>query len=95
MRTNLTVPFAEKDAAKSLGARWDPALRVWYISNVPDLAPFARWIHANEGTNASTRAAATPVSSTRPATVTRSPRNGPLCDCAVLPWEPCPHTPAT
>ena len=23
MRTNLAVPFADKDAAKSLGARWD------------------------------------------------------------------------
>ena len=44
MRTNLAVPFADKDAAKSLGARWDAARRVWYVENVDNLEQFLRWI---------------------------------------------------
>ncbi|WP_263251283.1 DUF5710 domain-containing protein [Saccharopolyspora rosea] len=49
----LDVPFAEKDEAKSLGARWDPAEKRWYaprtgmtdlerwaaLPDVPDLLP--------------------------------------------------------
>lgn len=30
MRINLQVPYAEKDAAKRLGARWDMARKVWF-----------------------------------------------------------------
>ena len=43
MRVNLKVPFAEKDEAKKLGARWDAARKIWYVENKPDMAPFARW----------------------------------------------------
>ena len=43
MRLNLKVPFAEKDQAKKLGARWDPARKLWYVEGKDDLAPFARW----------------------------------------------------
>lgn len=44
MRINLNTPFAEKDQAKALGARWDVARKTWYIENVEDLTPFKRWI---------------------------------------------------
>lgn len=44
MRINLKCPFSEKDQAKALGARWDPARKVWYVENAADLAPFARWL---------------------------------------------------
>lgn len=44
MRVNLKCPFCEKDAAKSLGAKWDAAQKTWYIVNVEDLTPFMRWI---------------------------------------------------
>src|SRR5215831_6639908 len=38
----LDVPFAEKDEAKALGARWDPKARSWYAP--PDRsAAVARW----------------------------------------------------
>ncbi|WP_218604075.1 DUF5710 domain-containing protein [Pseudonocardia abyssalis] len=42
-RTYLDVPFTEKDAAKALGARWDPAARRWYDPSPPTagLAPWA------------------------------------------------------
>jgi hypothetical protein len=44
MRINLVTPFSEKDAVKALGARWDPAKRLWYITDVADLTPFMHWI---------------------------------------------------
>ena len=42
-RVDLDVPFAEKDEAKSLGARWDPQAKVWYVPEGKEAAPFARW----------------------------------------------------
>ena len=44
MRVNLNVPFSEKDEAKRLGARWDPAARTWYVKNIENLTPFLQWI---------------------------------------------------
>ena len=44
MRINLVTPFAEKDAVKALGARWDASKKLWYIVDVADLTPFMRWI---------------------------------------------------
>lgn len=40
----LKVPYAEKDEAKALGARWNPTRKCWYIPDGKDNAPFARWI---------------------------------------------------
>ena len=37
------MPFAEKDDAAALGARWDPALGRWYVPKGVDPAAFARW----------------------------------------------------
>ena len=42
-RTDLDVPFKEKDAAKALGARWDRKAQSWYVPPGVDVAPFARW----------------------------------------------------
>lgn len=42
-RTDLDVPYAEKDVAKQLGARWDPDVRRWYVPPGVDIRPFARW----------------------------------------------------
>ncbi len=39
----LDVPYAEKDAAKSAGARWDPDARRWYAPQVALLPKLARW----------------------------------------------------
>lgn len=44
MPTYLEVSFAEKDEAKSLGARWDADSRRWYVPDSVPLAPFARWL---------------------------------------------------
>lgn len=41
---SLAVPFEEKDAVKSAGARWNSALRVWEIHRSKDLNAVAKWI---------------------------------------------------
>lgn len=41
-RVDLKVPFAEKDEAKSLGARWDPQAKVWYVPEGNETAPTLR-----------------------------------------------------
>jgi len=43
-RIDLAVPFAEKDEAKKLGARWDPEKTLWYVPERIDPAPFQRWM---------------------------------------------------
>ena len=43
MTTFLTVPFAEKDQAKNLGARWNAERKKWYVPTGVDLAPFKKW----------------------------------------------------
>ena len=47
MRINLQCPYADKDQAKSLGARWDPEKKTWYVVDPQDLAPFAKWLGKN------------------------------------------------
>lgn len=44
--TYLVSSFADKDRVKSLGARWDPARRQWYVPEGRELAPFAQWLPA-------------------------------------------------
>ena len=94
MRTNLRVPFAEKDQAKRLGARWDAAQKVWYIENVMDTAPFARWL-PTEGTKAPSAsepkakvvAVKKPQAENTPITGRNYAPQPRVCDC--LPWDVC------
>lgn len=44
MRTNLNVPFSQKDEARRIGAKWDAARRTWYVENVENLKPFMKWM---------------------------------------------------
>ena len=43
-RTDLNVPFSEKDDAKKLGARWDVEKKIWYVPDNIDPKPFDQWI---------------------------------------------------
>jgi hypothetical protein len=43
MRFNLQVPFAEKDAAKQLGAHWNAASKLWYVEDKADMTSFWKW----------------------------------------------------
>ncbi len=100
MRINLVTPFAEKDAVKALGARWDAAKKVWYITDVADLTPFMRWIPdmgaakeksvGSGGQSAGATAVAPIRRSEGPTTTSVLQVAG--CDCKVLPWEDCEHT---
>ena len=40
---NLKVPFNEKEQAKSLGARWNAELKLWYVPQGVDSSPFDKW----------------------------------------------------
>jgi hypothetical protein len=40
----LTVPYAEKDQARELGARWNPTRKRWYVPDGVATEPFARWM---------------------------------------------------
>lgn len=42
-RLFIDVPIAEKDDAKALGARWDAAVRSWYIESREYDGPITRW----------------------------------------------------
>lgn len=44
----LAVPFGEKNAAKSLGARWDAERKSWYAASEADAARLSRWLPDNQ-----------------------------------------------
>lgn len=44
MRIDLKVPYSDKDAAKTLGARWDAVAKTWYLMDSLDLWPFRKWL---------------------------------------------------
>lgn len=100
MRINLKTPFAEKEAAKALGARWDGARKIWYITDVADLTPFMRWIP--DLATASQDAAPASAQSARAADKTTAGQPGRVitrpavalahCGCKALPWMDCEHT---
>lgn len=48
----LNVPYAEKDAAKALGARWNPTRRRWYVPDGAATEAFAKWIDGASGDGA-------------------------------------------
>jgi len=100
MRVDLRVPFAEKDAAKALGARWDAAKKIWYVQDVAELTPFMRWNPALKAASQGS-AGGTTRQSTKTGKAAVEPSEGaitgpaavtPHCGCNVLPWEDCEHT---
>lgn len=42
-RIYIEVPYAQKDEAKRLGARWDVEVRRWYITDKQDVLLFSKW----------------------------------------------------
>jgi hypothetical protein len=42
-RIYIEVPYAQKDEAKLLGARWDADVRRWYITDKQDVLLFSKW----------------------------------------------------
>lgn len=50
----ITVPYKQKDEAKTLGAKWDRQEQSWYVPVGVDPAPFAKWVHGIAATAADT-----------------------------------------
>lgn len=42
-RIYIEVPYAQKDEAKLLGARWDVEVRRWYITDKQNALLFSKW----------------------------------------------------
>ena len=47
----IDVPFSEKDEAKSLGAKWTPKLKKWYVEERKNYHKFEKWILGNKENN--------------------------------------------
>jgi len=47
-RTYLAVPYAEKDDAKQLGAKWDRQAKAWYVPADVELDAFAAWLPSRD-----------------------------------------------
>ncbi len=43
-KTYLRVPYAEKDAAKALGAKWDATKKRWYAPLNVEIEFFSKWM---------------------------------------------------
>ncbi len=48
----LNVPYAEKEKAKALGARWNSERKAWYVPDGKDIAPFKQWHAPNQNGSA-------------------------------------------
>lgn len=86
----LNVPYAEKDEAKALGARWNPTKRRWYVPDGVATAAFAKWA-GQGGATESAGASATSgrVDSYQGKTVTGANYVALEHDCN--PFESCPQ----
>src|SRR4051812_13730888 len=49
--TSLNVPYAEKDQARALGAKWNPKLKSWYVPPGIALEPFEKWLTKGAGSD--------------------------------------------
>jgi len=92
MRTNLKVPFAEKEEAKKLGAKWDAARKIWFVQGRTDLAPFARWSpvpHDSLGGNIEPAPESPARQQVTGKVIVGSAYSTQPRVCACLPWEVC------
>jgi hypothetical protein len=88
METYLKIPFSEKEAAKTLGAKWDWKVSLWYAPTPEIREACSRWPEV-------------PYPAEVKPIVTRINRNTEIqsktirgdryftMHCNCLPWEPC------
>jgi hypothetical protein len=57
----LNVPFAQKDAAKTLGAKWDATQKKWYVLDDKDLNLFSQWQSSSALESTNRKPAITPA----------------------------------
>jgi hypothetical protein len=71
-KTYLHVPYAEKDAAKALGAKWDAANKKWYVPAGVDPCIFSKW----QLTETAGKPAKATAPSTKPQPLAHSGKSG-------------------
>jgi hypothetical protein len=87
----LNVPYAEKDQARELGARWNPTRKRWYVPDGVATEAFARWMTKDgEAPSAasSSKSASAPDRDARAAKLMTGTRYVEL-DHACNPFETC------
>ena len=47
-KTYISVPFRDKEEAKSLGAKWDRQESSWYIPGNLDKSSFNKWLNRDD-----------------------------------------------
>lgn len=98
MRHDLKVPFADKDAAKKLGARWDASRKIWYVADNVDIARFTKWsptlLDASSSASVSQKTAPARIETTGKFHIGSNYVERPkVCEC--LPWDVCETCQAT
>ena len=89
----LNVPFAEKDLAKKLGARWDPVLKKWYMPlHHPTPEIFQKWMLSPSPAMSSVTAYPSP-SSSFPSVAAVAAAASPSSASSSLEIAPYPHFP--
>jgi hypothetical protein len=87
----LNVPYAEKDQARELGARWNPTRKRWYVPDGVAPEPFARWLDKDGGPVSRTTASGATASGSKDARAAK-PVTGSRyveMDHACNPFEAC------
>ena len=67
-KTYINVPFAQKDTAKALGAKWDASMKKWYVPADKDSAVFAQWSPQASALTGTEIPTSKPTSSKKPST---------------------------
>ena len=83
----LKVPYAEKDEAKALGARWNPTRKSWYVPDGVAVEPFARWLAGGAGAVADAAPSSRDARAAKPVTGSRYVELAHACN----PFEECPE----
>ncbi len=88
----LTVPFAEKDQAKALGARWNAAQKKWYVPDGANSALFEKW-HPQAAASSASSAGKSVMkgASMMEVGLTITGEKYLALDHDCIPWEPCAH----
>lgn len=79
----LNVPYAEKDAARELGAKWDAGKKKWYVPVGVLATPFAKWMPGDENLPQAT----TKRSDSSAGRVVIGANYKPVEDATGLPWD--------
>jgi hypothetical protein len=65
----LKVPYAEKDQAKALGAKWNSARKAWYVPDGQAATGFEKWIAPGQATAGASAGAGAGAGAAKPGRV--------------------------